>query len=278
MTENRAEDMVKKIKETSEYIREKIGEKPEVAIILGSGLGHFAELLKDAVIIPYGEIPNFPVSTVKGHKGRFVCGNIEGKRVLAMQGRFHYYEGYDLQTVTFPIRCMRELGIEKLIVTNAAGGIGGDVYPGCLMLIEDHINFACISPLRGPNLDEYGPRFPDQSDLYSSEFNNRILDEAKALGIDLKRGNYAFMTGPQYESPAEVRALRLIGADAVGMSTVPEVTVAGHMGMRVTGISCISNLAAGISKTKLSHEEVGAVAKSAEEDFTRLVRRIISIS
>lgn len=270
--------MLQKIKESSRYIRDRITGVPEVAIVLGSGLGSFGDRIEDRVVIPYAEIPNFPVSTVEGHKGCLLFGRLEGKYVIAMQGRFHYYEGYEMSEVTFPIRVFYELGCRKLILTNAVGGVNTYLKPGNLMLIEDHINFSGISPLRGKNLDEYGPRFPDISDIYSRQFNGRILVEAAEMGVYLSLGIYCYMPGPQYETAAEIRAARLLGGDVVGMSTVPEAIVAAHMGMRVTGISCVTNMGTGIVDIPIDHAGVTEVVKNSEENFTALLRKVIEVS
>ena len=267
----------RQVQEAAAYIKEKLnGRKPEIAIILGSGLGDLAEQLTDAIQIPYGDIPHFPVSTVAGHKGQFVVGKLEGREVLCMQGRFHYYEGYDLKQVTLPVRVMKLLGIGTLIVTNAAGGINTGFRPGNLMLIEDHLNLTGENPLIGENLEAFGERFFDMTVAYDREY--RILAEnlAAELDIPLQKGVYAWLTGPNYETPAEIRYLRTIGADAVGMSTVPEVLVARHCGLRVCGISCITNLAAGMGKGLLSHEEVKETADRVKVDFIRLVTALTS--
>lgn len=272
-----AAEYTRQVQEAAAYIKEKLsGRKPEIAITLGSGLGDLAEQLTDAVQIPYGDIPHFPVSTVAGHKGQFVVGKLEGREVLCMQGRFHYYEGYDLKQVTLPVRVMKLLGIGTLIVTNAAGGINTGFRPGNLMLIEDHLNLTGENPLIGENLEAFGERFFDMTVAYDREY--RILAEnlAAELDIPLQKGVYAWLTGPNYETPAEIRYLRTIGADAVGMSTVPEVLVARHCGLRVCGISCITNLAAGMGEGLLSHEEVKETADRVKVDFIRLVTALTS--
>lgn len=266
------------IKQSANYIKEIIGEAPEIALILGTGLGDFAEQIGDRIVIPYEDIPNFPVSTVEGHAGRLIFGISEGRRVIAMQGRFHYYEGYSMEEVTLPIRVFYELGCRTLILTNAVGAVNREYKPGDLMLIEDHINFAGISPLRGKNPEEYGPRFPDVSDIYSKRMNERISEEASKLGIPLHRGVYCYMTGPQFETAAEIRAVRILGGDVVGMSTVPEAITAAHMSMRVTGISCITNMGTGVNEGPIDHEGVNDVAKGAEARFSALVKKIVEIS
>ena len=267
-----AEEYTRQVQEAAAYIKEKLGGRaPEIAITLGSGLGDLAEHLVDAVQIPYGEIPHFPVSTVAGHKGQFVVGKLEGREVLCMQGRFHYYEGYDLKQVTLPVRVMKLLGISTLIVTNAAGGINTGFRPGNLMLIEDHLNLTGENPLIGENLEVFGDRFFDMTVAYDAEYRALAEQLAAELNIPLQKGVYAWRTGPNYETPAEIRYLRAIGADAVGMSTVPEVLVARHSGLRVCGISCITNLAAGMGDGLLSHEEVKETADRVKVDFIRLV-------
>lgn len=267
-----AEEYTRQVQEAAAYIKEKLGGRaPEIAITLGSGLGDLADHLVDAVQIPYGEIPHFPVSTVAGHKGQFVVGKLEGREVLCMQGRFHYYEGYDLKQVTLPVRVMKLLGISTLIVTNAAGGINTGFRPGNLMLIEDHLNLTGENPLIGENLEVFGDRFFDMTVAYDAGYRALAEQLAAELNIPLQKGVYAWLTGPNYETPAEIRYLRAIGADTVGMSTVPEVLVARHSGLRVCGISCITNLAAGMGDGLLSHEEVKETADRVKVDFIRLV-------
>lgn len=266
---------LKRLEQATDYVRSHIADIPEIAIILGSGLGELAESLKDPVVIPYEEIPEFPISTVQGHKSRLVFGKLTGKQVFCMQGRFHFYEGYDIQEVVFPIRMMKLLGIEKLIVTNAAGGVNSDFEPGTLMLIRDHINFAGINPLVGKNLENFGTRFPDMSFAYDPDLINISKEVANQLGLDIKEGVYVWMTGPSYETPAEIKMCSIIGGDAVGMSTVPEVIVANHQGMKVLGISFITNLAAGIQKTPLNHAEVIEITEKKKHIFQALVSRIV---
>lgn len=264
-----------KIKEAADFIANKIN-RPEIGLVLGSGLGDLVEQIEDPKIIPYQEIPHFPVSTVSGHAGRLVGGIIKGKNVVAMQGRFHYYEGYSLTEVTFPIRVMQKLGIRTLIVTNAAGGLNPDFQPGDLMLITDHINFLGINPLRGKNYSELGPRFPDMTEAYDPFLRQLARKAAQSLGITLQEGVYAWVGGPSYETPAEVRMLQMLGGDAVGMSTVPEVIVANHGGMKVLGLSCITNVAAGLGHTKLDHREVVETAQRGGQNFQRLICEIIN--
>ncbi|MGE6629450.1 purine-nucleoside phosphorylase [Bacillus sp. NPDC077027] len=255
------------IKQTSEIV-------PTVGLILGSGLGILADEIENPVKIKYEDIPGFPVSTVEGHAGQLVIGTLKGTVVCAMQGRFHFYEGYDMKQVTFPVRVMKEIGIDTMIVTNAAGGVNTAFKPGDLMLITDHINMMGTNPLIGPN-DKQGVRFPDMSAPYDTEFLELADQTAKTLGIPVQKGVYTAVTGPSYETPAEVRFLRTIGSDAVGMSTVPEVIVAKHAGMRVLGISCISNAASGILDQPLSHDEVMEVTEKVKASFLDLVKNIL---
>lgn len=266
---------LKRIEESAKHILNKCEMIPSIGIVLGSGLGTLADEIVDPVIINYNEIPNFPVSTVEGHKGRLVIGELEGKNVLAMQGRFHYYEGYPIENVTFPIRVMKEVGIENLIVTNAAGGSNKSFEPGDLMIIKDHINFAGINPLMGKNYDELGPRFLDLSMAYDKKLMDIANRIGKKLNIDLKEGVYMWFSGPTYETPAEIKMATILGADAVGMSTVPEVIVANHGGMKVLGISCITNMAAGILDKSLSHDEVIETSKKVKDKFELLIKEII---
>ncbi|WP_020612653.1 purine-nucleoside phosphorylase [Sediminispirochaeta bajacaliforniensis] len=258
-----------------EVILSKIGAPPEIGLILGSGLGVLGDEIERPVIIDYKDIPGFPVSTVPGHAGRLVVGELEGRRVLVMQGRFHFYEGYGFDQVTFPVLAMKVMGIENLLVTNAAGGVNMAFHPADLMLITDHIKFFVDSPLRGKNIDELGPRFNDMSEAYSRKLRDLAKKVASEKGIDLREGVYAFMGGPSFETPAEIRMLRTLGADAVGMSTVPEVITAAHAGMKVLGISCISNMAAGILPQPLNHKEVMETGELVKEKFLSLVRGII---
>lgn len=263
------------MKKTLEYIKEKLLCKPEVGLILGSGLGTLADEIKNPVIISYSDIPDFPVSTVEGHAGRLVIGEISGVNVLAMQGRFHYYEGYGMEQVTYPVRIMQGLGINKLIVTNAAGGVNLNYKPGTIMLIKDHINLMGTNPLIGPNMEEFGPRFPDMTQGYDKNLLELAKETGEKLHIELEEGVYAAVTGPSYETPAEIRYLRTIGSDAVGMSTVPEVIVANHSGMAVLGISCITNMAAGVTGEKLSHDEVIETADKVRDNLKALIINIL---
>jgi purine-nucleoside phosphorylase len=244
---------------------------PDLGIVLGSGLGDFATRLQNAVSTPYGDIPGWPASAVIGHAGRLVVGTMAGKRVAALSGRAHIYEGHDFRTVTFATRVLGLLGVRTLVLTNAAGGINKAFTPGTLMLIEDHINLMGGNPLTGPNEDRFGPRFPDMTDVYSPRLRAKADEAAQAIGLQLARGIYVALHGPSYETPAEIRFLRAIGADAVGMSTVPEAIAARHMGIEVLGISCISNAAAGVLPQPLDHNEVMAVAASVREKFSALL-------
>ena len=277
--------MVERMASTSLYeraehatrvIRSRISVEPRIALVLGSGLGSFADDFEETVAIPYEEIPGFVRSTAQGHAGRLVIGKIEGVPVLAMQGRVHYYEGYSLEEVTFPVRTFGLLGVKTLVLTNAAGGINVQLSQGALMVISDHVNLMGVNPLRGPNDERFGPRFPDMSAVYSPELQELVVDEAKAIGVEVRRGIYGGLSGPSYETPAEIHLLRTLGADAVGMSTVPEAIVARHMGLEVLGISCITNMAAGISDEPINHEEVMATGDRVRETFAELLRRVIS--
>lgn len=267
--------MEKKLQTCLESIRKVTGFKPETALILGSGLGDYAGGIQIETTVDYSEIEGFPVSTVKGHKGRFVFGYVGETPVVIMQGRVHYYEGYPMADVVLPTRLMGLLGAKKLLLTNAAGGINENFRPGDFMMLTDHIAAGVPSPLIGPNLEELGPRFPDMSEVYSIRLRKVIRDAASECGINLKEGVYVQLTGPNYETPAEVRMCKIWGGDAVGMSTACEAMAARHMGMEIGGISCITNLAAGISKEKLDHKEVQETADRVSKDFKRLVTRII---
>ena len=248
---------------------------PAVAIVLGSGLGEFADALTDAITTPYGEIPYWPASAVIGHAGKLVAGSVSGRRVAALAGRAHFYEGHDLATVTFATRVLGRLGVKRLILTNAAGGINVSFKPGTLMVIDDHINLLGSNPLLGPNEDRFGVRFPDMTEVYSTRLRAAADAAGAARGIALAHGVYVAVHGPSYETPAEIRYLRTIGADAVGMSTVPEAIVARHMGMEVLGISCITNPAAGVLPEPLRHEEVMEVARRVTGEFSSLLEGII---
>jgi purine-nucleoside phosphorylase len=248
---------------------------PDVAIVLGSGLGDFASRLADPISIDYADLPNWPASNVIGHEGRLVLGTLAGKRVAALSGRAHYYEGHDLRTVTFAARVVGRVGVKALILTNAAGGINVDLKPGTLMVMDDHINLLGSNPLVGPNESRFGPRFPDMSEVYSKRLRAIADSVAAAQGLAIGHGVYVAVHGPSYETPAEIRYLRTIGADAVGMSTVPEAIVARHMGVEVLGISCITNAAAGVLPQPLNHDEVMAVARRVRGAFGSLLEGII---
>jgi len=265
------EQYLKEINEAVGYIAQKVEKFPEILVILGSGLGDYADTFKNKIVIPYNSIPNFPQSTVVGHSGNLVIGEVHGKLVAAMQGRVHFYEGYSMRKITFPARVFTALGVKKAVITNAAGGINRDFLTGALMIITDHINFMGDNALKGPNLDTFGPRFPDMSEAYNLKLRNKMKDVADNLNINIKEGVYIAMSGPTYETPAEIRMAATLGADAVGMSTVPEVAVFNHSGVKVIGVSCITNLAAGISETKLSHDEVKETAERVKGIFTELI-------
>ena len=267
-------DEMKRIDEAAAKVLAVCG-KADIGVILGSGLGEYAEALEDAVKLPYSEIPGFPRSTVAGHAGMWCCGTLYGKRVVMMQGRFHYYEGYGMKDVTLPVRVMQKIGVKTLIVTNAAGGGNPGYHPGELMVIGDIFSMTAQNPLNGPNLDAFGPRFPDMSCAFDKELRALAHECANEQGFALREGVYAQMTGPTYETPAEIRILRTLGADAVGMSTVPEVIVARHGGMRVLGISCITNMAAGILDQPLNHAEVTETANRVKGQFRNLLDGII---
>lgn len=267
--------MENKLKTCLASIREKTDFKPEVALILGSGLGDYAEGIKIEVTVDYSDIEGFPVSTVKGHKGRFVFGYVGEVPVVIMQGRVHYYEGYPMSDVVLPTRLMGLLGAKKLILTNAAGGLNENFQPGDFMMITDQIAMGVPNPLIGPNLEELGDRFPDMSEVYSKRIREVIRKSAEECGINLQEGVYVQLTGPSYETPAEVRMCRIWGGDAVGMSTACEAMAARHMGMEIGGISCITNLAAGLSDKKLDHKEVQETADKVSLQFKELVTKII---
>ena len=267
-------DEMKRIDEAAAKVLA-VCDKADIGVILGSGLGDYAEALEDAVKLPYSEIPGFPRSTVAGHAGMWCCGTLHGKRVVMMQGRFHYYEGYGMKDVTLPVRVMQKIGVKTLIVTNAAGGVNLGYHPGELMVIGDMFSMTAQNPLIGPNLDVFGPRFPDMSCAFDKELRALAHECANEQGFALREGVYAQMTGPTYETPAEIRMLRTLGADAVGMSTVPEVIVARHGGMRVLGISCITNMAAGILDQPLNHAEVTDTANRVKGQFRSLLDGII---
>ena len=274
--------------EAAEFIRSKYPHAVKTAVVLGSGLGAFADELENATRIPYDQIPHFVKATVAGHSGQLVLGKIEGSHIAVQQGRFHYYEGYSMEQVMFPVRCFGRLGIANLILTNAAGSLNTDIRPGELMLISDHMNCMGVNPLRGPNDERFGPRFPDLTNVYTAELQTIAHEAAEAIsqvrfedGTDkerrdlLKRGVYCALSGPTYETPSEVRLYRMFGADAVGMSTVPDAIAARHQGMKVLGISCITNMAAGMEEGEIDHEHVMSTGAQVADIFKELLRRII---
>jgi purine-nucleoside phosphorylase len=271
-----------KAKEAADFIRSRYSKDIKVALVLGSGLGAFADSIKNPVIIPYEEIPNFSKSTVAGHAGQLVLGEVNGVSVAVQQGRFHYYEGYDIQKVVLPVRTFGVLGVKNLILTNAAGSVRTDLKQGTLMLIRDHLNLMGVNPLIGENDERFGARFPDMTEVYSRDIQVIVGEEAKKMSDErgitpfLRRGVYCALTGPNYETPAEIRMYRLLGADAVGMSTVPEALAARHQGMKVLAISCITNLAAGVSDDEINHEEVMETGAKIADTFRELLERVLS--
>ncbi len=268
-------EYIERVNGAVKFFREEIGEEPKIAVILGSGLGEIADSVSGEKVIPYRNIPGFPVSTTPGHKGELIFGELHGKKVVLMNGRFHYYEGYTMREVTFPIRVFQLLGVEILVVTNAAGGLNPDFEVGVPMIIKDHINLMGDNPLIGPNVDEWGPRFPDMSEAYDKELRKMALESAKELGIKVYEGVYVAVAGPNFETAAEYRMLRRLGADAVGMSTVPEVIVAKHGGMRVLGISAITDKGDPDNLKPLSAEEVLEIAKKTGEKMAKIISEVI---
>lgn len=266
-----------RINDAAQYIKARITEAPSIGLILGSGLGDFADGLENRVVIPFAEIPDFPQPTVEGHAGAFVIGSCQGKTVVALQGRIHYYEGHPQQVITIPVRVMALLGVKQIVLTNACGGVNLNFAPGDLMLISDHINYSGSNPLIGQNLDQFGPRFPDLSNVYTKELRTKIMKVAEENSIALRQGVYVMYSGPNYETPAEIRMFRMMGADAVGMSTVPEAIVAAHCGMDVVGISCITNMAAGVLPQKLNHQEVVETAALVHDKFQKLLTLVIDL-
>ncbi len=275
--------------EAAEFIRSKFEHVPKAVIVLGSGLGAFADEIENPVAIPYEVIPHFAVSTVEGHAGRLVLGKIGGVSIAVQQGRFHYYEGYSMEQVMFPMRTFGLMGIETVVLTNAAGSLDTEMTPGSLMLISDHLNMMGVNPLRGPNDSRFGPRFPDMTNVYDRELQELIVEQADSITRErsksgaepvsndfLHRGVYCALSGPTYETPAEIRLYRLLGADAVGMSTVPEAIAARHQGMRVAGISCITNYGAGMTEEEINHQEVMDTGARVAETFQELLRRLIA--
>jgi len=269
-------ELLVKLGEAANFIRDKVNQLPQIGMILGSGLGVLADEIRDPLVIPYEQIPHFPVSTVEGHSGELIIGILQGKQVLALKGRFHYYEGYSMQDVVFPIYVMKRLGIETLIVTNAAGGMNPAFAAGDLMLITDHINFTGDNPLIGPNVVELGPRFPDMSEAYNRNLRSVAMRKAEQLGIKLQLGVYVSISGPSYLTPAELNMMALVGGDAIGMSTVPEVIASNHCGISTLGITCITDMAIGDHLEPLTHEQVVKVAGQARPKFISLVKGIVA--
>ncbi len=267
--------LIEKINEAKKYLQEKISQQPKVGLILGSGLGDLADEIEDAVVIDYADIPNFPVSTVEGHAGQLIIGRLEGKMVMAMKGRFHFYEGYTMTEVTFPVRVMQALGVKLLIVTNACGGLNPKLHPGALMIINDHINFMGTNPLMGKNEPELGPRFPDLSRAYDPQLISLAHEVGNKLAIETFEGVYLAISGPNYFSKAELRMVTRFGADTIGMSTVPEVITAAHGGLKTLGISCVTDMAIPDSLESISHEQVMEVANQTKPKFIKLVKAII---
>ena len=268
-------DYEEKLRKSYEYIRSVTDFRPEVALVLGSGLGMFGEQIEMVQEISYRDIPDFPVSTVPGHVGRYIFGYVKDVPVVVMQGRVHYYEGYNIKDVVMPVRLMGMMGAKKLILTNAAGGINTDFSAGALMMLTDHISTFIPSPLIGKNMDSLGTRFPDMTEVYDKDLRATLQQTAENCGIELKSGVYLQVSGPQFETPQEIRMFGLLGADAVGMSTVCEAIAARHMGLRVCAVSCITNMAAGLSTELLSHEDVQQTADKVGADFCRLIREFI---
>jgi purine-nucleoside phosphorylase len=275
VTQSAPLDEFSRAEAAAEFIRSKTALRPEIALVLGTGLGDFAEGMTDAIRIPYGEIPHFPRSTAIGHAGRLVVGRVAATPVAVMQGRVHLYEGHSIKDVAFPIRVFGRMGIRAVILTNAAGGIGTDLHPGCLVLIRDHINLQGVSPLIGPNDDRFGLRFFDMGNAYDPQFWRLAQEEAARLGIWLGSGVYAALLGPSFETHAEIQYLKKIGVDLVGMSTVPEVIVARHMGVRVLAFSCVTNLAAGLSDQPITHQEVLEIGARVQTEFVALLSAVI---
>ncbi len=268
-------DLRARIEKASGYIKEKSGFEPEIGIILGTGLGSLGDHIEKVSVIDYSDIPEFPVSTVFGHAGRLILGYLEGKKVAAMQGRFHYYEGYSMQEVTMPVRVMKQLGIKLLIASNACGGLNPNFNAGDIMVITDHINFMGTNPLIGPNLEEFGPRFPDMSEVYEREMVEALEKTAASQGIKVHRGVYGAVSGPNYCTKAELRMMIKLGSDTVGMSTVPEAIVARHCGIKVAGVSCITDMAIPDTMIPPTHEEIVRVAESVKPRFVSLVKGFV---
>ncbi len=263
--------MYKKLKEAAQYIKSVTNVRPQIGLVLGSGLGAFVDRIQNKIVIPYQDIPHFKQCTVEGHEGRLILGTIADVPCVVLQGRLHVYEGHPMEDIVFPTRVMATLGIEILILTNAAGGINQTFRPGDLVLMEDHINLMGHNPLVGPNISELGPRFPDMTEAYAKDLRNIFQKASLNLGREIKKGVYAALLGPTYETPAEIRMMRIIGADMVGMSTAPEAIAANHLGLKVCGISCITNMAAGIEQRALSHDDVKDMAAKVMEHFSNLL-------
>ncbi len=268
--------MKKRVEETVEFLRHSGGEAPEAAVVLGSGLGAFAEALENKIVIPYGEIPNWPASTAPGHAGRLVLGSLSGKRLAVMQGRVHYYEGYSMEEVVFPVRALGAWGVKTYVATNAVGGIDHSLSPGDVVLLYDHINWMGANPLRGPDTPEWNSRFPDMTHTYDRKLLAAAERAAEAEGILVKRGVYIAFPGPSFETPAEIRMARILGGTVVGMSTVPEVITANAMGMRVCAVSCVANYAAGMTENRLTGEEVLEEMAKASDRLIRLLKRFFT--
>ena len=268
--------ILKNLSETTDYLRSQTDIKPQVGITLGSGLASFVDEIEVDVTIPYKDIPHFSPPTVQGHPGSLIFGHVGGKPIVALQGRIHFYEGHSMRDVVFPTRVLGLLGIETFILTNAAGGLADGIQPGCFMIILDQINMTGTCPLLGPNLDELGPRFPDMSEVYDKNYRKILKSVMNDLSVDYYEGNYLGVTGPAYETPAEIRYYKQIGAGAVGMSTVSEAIAAKHMGLKIAGISCVTNLGAGLSDEVLDHKDVTAVAKKVEKQFSELLTEFIA--
>lgn len=270
-------ELYDRVCESAQYINERITKKPSVAMILGSGLGSLVDALENKFVIPYTEIPNFPISTVSGHEGNLIIGEMGDKTIAFLQGRVHYYEGLGMEAAAYPIYVLKMLGVEELIVTNACGAINQSFAPGDLMLITDFINFIGTNPLIGPNDERFGPRFPDMSEPFSMILRKKAKAAAEEAGLSYQEGVYAFFNGPCYETAAEIRAFGILGADTVGMSTVPETIVANYLGIKVLGIACITNMATGLRTGKHSHEEVLRIANESSEKLCRWAKAILSI-
>jgi len=270
-------DLQTKINAAAEYILNHVTNRPTIGMVLGSGLGDFADTLENPVRVAYADIPNFPQPTVAGHAGALVFGRKMGQDVVVLQGRIHFYEGVPMQELTLPVRVLAAMGVKTLVLTNAAGGVNKSYEAGDLMLISDHINYSGANPLIGQNLDAFGPRFPDVSDLYTKSIREKVKAKAAEAGLKLQEGVYMMFSGPNYETPAEVRMARIVGADAVGMSTVPEALIAGHCGMDVVGMSCITNMAAGVLEQKLDHSEVVETATRVHDQFHQLLNLILTV-